>query len=217
MRSIALRYVWSLSHRGPALKIEPRFLARHLHEAATEQTCFALVEAGYHVERSRGRGYRPDVVARRGDELLAVEVKVLGQRTGGKLANASRWAREHDAQLRLVLVRPQREVGIQVEKIEELVADALRAGGNDFPAALIGTRIDGVEDVEADAITLRGAEGEISGSAFARLEQSSQPGEGTTNHRVLALTFTIWFDPTERRLTRPARITWDLSDLDDDA
>lgn len=202
------------------MKIEPRFLARHLHEAAADQMRSALTEAGYDVEpRSFGRGAegRPDLVARRGQELIAVEVKVLGERSVGKVATASRWAREHGAQLRLLLVRPQRETEIDVDGLDDLVLDGLRASGNDLPALLSGFLVESVADVNADTVALKGMEGRVSGSGFALLKPSPRQGGAATDDRAVPFTYTIWFNPAERRLTQPARITWDMSELDEDA
>lgn len=189
------------------MKIEPHILTPHLCAAAVEQTRSELVAAGYSLEYP-GTGYRegfwPDIVARRGDELIAVAVKALGFRSGNSLTDASRWAREHGAQLRLLLVRPQRDVGIEVEGVEGLLAEVMRAVENDLPAPIAGGRIEGVTDILLDRLALRASEAQTSGTAVAHL------GPHTLS---VPFAFTLWFDPVERRPTQPARITWDLADL----
>lgn len=202
------------------MNIEPRFLAHLLHDAAIKQARSELERDGYEIDArsaTPGTGYRPDIVARRGGELIAVEAKVLGERSGAKVADASRWAREHGARLRLLLIRPQREVGIEVAGIDGLVLEALRAAGNDLPAPLGGTRIEGVAEVGADAIALTGPEARVSGSAFALVGPPEKRRDDAVEDRAVPFTYTIWFDPVDRRLTRSARITWDLSELDEDA
>lgn len=181
-----------------------------------------LIGAGYSLERPAPNvgGYWPEIVARRGSEFIAFEVKVFGFRSGNKLSDASRWAREHGAQLKLLLVRPQREVGIRLEGVEAFLMDALRAEGNDLPAPLANARVGGVTDVllgEAE-IRLGVSETEISGSALALFDPPGRDGERQADGRAVPFTFTLWLNPAESRLTRPALITgWDLSELDEDA
>lgn len=204
------------------MNIEPKILARYLHAAALEQMRSELTQAGYEVDgQSSGQGteYRPDLVARRGSEVIAVEAKVLGERFGGKLTDASRWAREHGARLRLLLIRPQREVGIRLEGVEDFLLETLRTAENNFPAPLAGAHVGGVTDVllgEAE-IGLGASDTEISGSALALFDPPGRGDERDAAGPVVPFTFKLWLDPGERRLTRLATIKWDLSELDEDA
>lgn len=201
------------------MKIRPAILGKYLHDAAVEQLSSDLRSEGYDVQHKARIGgsqasIHADLIARRGDETIVYEVKVLGDRSHANLAGPAQAAHDIGAQFRMVVVRPQRQIGIEVEGVSELVLKALRevepnplsqvsdALGN-------GWHVVRVTDVELDAVAWRGDDVQVSGAAVAGLDN---PDQGDLL-LALPLTFTLWLNAA-LQFTRPPSITADTSDLD---
>ncbi len=131
-----------------------------------------LRQEGYTVEAEPSDGrvgqYRPDLIARRGDETTVYEVKVLGGHSQGKLVAHPNYAREHKARFKLVLVRPQRETGIEVEAAPDMLLKAVRKSDRALLLRL-GSDVDieRVDDADFDTASLRHNAIELKGSAVA--------------------------------------------------
>ena len=116
------------------MKIENRFLARHLEAAAVDQLAADLQLDGYIVERdafvadgNRGRA-QFDLIARRGEETIFYEIKVIGQPRGPqtpRLKLLAEAARRNGGRFHLVVVRPERGTDVAVIGIEEALRNAL--------------------------------------------------------------------------------------------
>lgn len=201
------------------MKIAPAILGRHLQDAAIEQLSLDLSGKGYDVQREvRVEGappsYRADLIARRGDETIVYEVKVLGDRSHADLTRLAQAARDMGAQFRLVVVRPQRQVGIEIDKASELVFKALQEAEPSPLAPILahlgeGWRAVHITDVELDTVAWRGEDIEVSGAAVVKLDNLDKGGLLL----ALPLTFTLRFDAAWR-FTRQPSIAIDTSDLD---
>ena len=212
-------------------KISTGILGKHLHEAAAEQLAADLQGKGYDVERDAPIGdavppFRADILARRGDDAIVYEVKVLGDRLRGNLTRASEAAREIGAKFHAILVNPQRQVGIEIEGAADLVLRAFKEGGS-AARELVFARLKGgwfpvrVTDVQLDDIAWRADAVQVSGSAVLTLEQpgaetlQDDPWHDPRERGVhLPVRFTLWLD-RDRRFTQPPHLDVDLSELDD--
>lgn len=170
------------------MKLEPRLLQRHLHEAAVEQLTAALQAEGYEVQRQAraaggaGRNVIFDLLAKRGGEKVYYEVKVSGedQEAEGKhLGALAAAARGEGGRFRVIVVRPGRDVDVQVDGIEE----ALRTALEEDPTGefgLLGDRfaVDGVADVEIERLQVEaGGDVSVAGTATVFVSQSAEGGD----------------------------------------
>jgi len=210
--------------------ISSGILGKHLHEAAAEQLEADLRGRGYDVQRGAPIGsavppFRADLLARRGDDAIVYEVKVLGDRLRGNLTRASEAAREIGAKFHAILVNPQRRVGIEIEGAPDLVLRAF-SEASPTPLAEAFTRLEGewhpirVTDVQLDDIAWRAADVQVSGSAVLTLDQpvAGAPQNDAWHDPLeqgvhLPVRFTLWLDQ-DRRFTQPPRLDVDISELD---
>lgn len=169
------------------MKLEPHLLQRHLHEAAVEQLTAALQLDGYEVHQkaratdNAGRSVVFDLLAKRDGEKAFYEVKVLGEdreteeKHLGALAAA---ARKEGGRFRVVVVRPGRDVDVQIVGIEE----GLRLALEEDPTGELGLlsdrfTVDKVDDVEIDRLQVRaGGEVRAVGTAVASISQFAEGG-----------------------------------------
>lgn len=209
------------------MKISQAILGKHLHEAAIDQLAATLRDEGYDVQcdapiASRDRVLRADLLARRGDELVVYEVKVLGERSPHGTVQAEHYARKLGARFHMVLVNPQRRVGIELEGVADLLLRAFQQAGPK-PLAVAVERLGGewqpvrVTDAELDDIAVRDGGTDVSGSAVVTLERSGADAsnEDTWQDRGvhLPVRFTLWLD-RDRRFAKPPRLDVDISELD---
>lgn len=196
------------------MQIAPDILGRHLHDAAVEQVAQNYRNEGYAVEREAQLGLgqaRADLLARRGAESVVIEVKVVGDGQVSGLGRISEAARSMGAGFRLVLVNPQRVVGIKLHDARAVVLDGLRAGSG---ASAPPGEVVRVEGVELDAISLQPDETELSGSAVAFVRRVVAVPGANAPDIALPVRFTIAFNK-DHRITRPPAATYDLEDWDD--
>ncbi|MBX9701404.1 MAG: hypothetical protein K2X74_18365 [Acetobacteraceae bacterium] len=167
------------------MRIEPRLLRRHLHEAAVEQLASRLAGDGYDVEREpsadQARRADFDLIARRGSETVFYEVKVLGEDAAPaakRLGVLSAKARELGGRFKLVVIRPNREVDVEVQGIEGALREALN---NDPTGQLgeLGSRIEvsQVDGVEIEQLrVLPGRRTRAVGRAIASIQHYAEGG-----------------------------------------
>lgn len=121
-----------------------------------------------------------DLVARRDHEAIFYEVKVLGEGRSPitkQLSALSAQARREGGRFRLVVVRPGREVEVDVEGIDE----ALRSALEDDPSGQLGTLGDRVEVTSVDGVeierlrVLQGGRTHATGRAVASINHTNAP------------------------------------------
>src|SRR4051794_8033509 len=149
------------------MKFDPAILTRHLEAAAIEQVGEELQRQGYSVETGDhaepGRTH-PDLVAKRGEELVVYEIKVGGSPSRG-MAQAARYARDRGAKFELIVVRPPKAVHAEVDGIERILEDALGDPLAPELAALSDrTRVNHVADVEINRVEVSGSDISVEGS-----------------------------------------------------
>lgn len=197
------------------MKLEPRLLQRHLHEAAVEQLTAALQADGYEVQREArakgeaGRGVVFDLLARRDGEKAFYEIKVLGEdrEAGGKnLGALAAAARKEGGRFRVIVVRPGRDVDVQVEGIEE----ALRSALEEDPTGELGVlgdrfAVEDIEDVEIERLQVEaGGEVRVVGTAVASVSQFAEGGETKIADSSFPFGFDVALDRDGRIRETPA-------------
>ena len=156
------------------MHIDPQILARHLHEAAVEQLSVEYGLLGYVVESDvQLGGFRADLVARRGEDVVVFEIKA-GPWSSGAAEKASGMsdyvARELGGRFRLVLVGVPEPVEVEIGEVErvlqglaeEKVEDQLAGEASHFHSL-------DVEDVEYETVHIHEGRVEVKGSASLSL------------------------------------------------
>jgi hypothetical protein len=157
------------------MEIRQEILEKHLAEAAIEQLADDYSRQGFEVERGVRIGEdTADLVARKGDKILVFEVKT-GQWTTEKRETARRLrdhaVQEQGARFVLVLAPPPRGKSLEIEGIEEILANLLQEHCQGELSELSSqTRVAGVTDVDLTSI-MAGAEWiDVTGSGSVELE-----------------------------------------------
>ncbi|HEU0133874.1 MAG TPA: hypothetical protein VFR28_03550 [Allosphingosinicella sp.] len=154
-----------------------------LERAAAEELGEKLSGDGWLVSREADiDGNRIDLVARRGDETIFYEFKLAGSPSASdwaaQLVTYQQLARRHGAGFRLVLVRPPREMELEVEGVERMLYGALVQSPPWQVADIAGhTLIDEVEGVDLTAIRIRGVIAEVDGEAILGVTLQTGAGE----------------------------------------
>lgn len=145
------------------MKIDKRYLRKYYHNAVIDQLKEEYREKGYAVsvdEKLPNSNYRADLIARKGDTVIILEVK-----TGMVNSTAKQQIREisnivkrsyPNAKFRLVAVNYPDESAISIENIDELITDYFISNG--IPSELdelpSHTTIDEVTDVLINSIEI---------------------------------------------------------------
>jgi hypothetical protein len=206
------------------MRIDERVLGRHLEAAAVEQLRGELEAAGYDVRTevpldSGGHTVRMDLVARRGEERIYYEIKVLGEGRvppEKRLSRLAQAARDDGGQFRLALVRPTRRTEVAVAGIEDPVNRALARHPPKNLHVLGGTAsVSGARDVEIDALSLLpGGLTQVRGTAVATVA-ASLPQALTAE---VPLEFDVTFTPSgDADDSRPVHLKVDLSEFEEAA
>jgi hypothetical protein len=187
------------------LVIRQKILEKHLAEAAVEQLADDYARRGFEVEKDVPMaGTSADLVARKGDEVVVFEVK-SGEWTPEKRAAARRLrdhaVQEERARFVLVLAPQGREKLLEIDGIEEILADLVTAQCQSKLAELSShTRVVGVTDVDLRSI-LAGPESiEVSGTGSVGLElqfgsdSDMKRDQGLVSREVVPFSFHILLD-----------------------
>ncbi|MGI8912600.1 MAG: hypothetical protein ACR2JY_02225 [Chloroflexota bacterium] len=145
-------------------------LTQYVELAKTEEVADQLRRQGYQVEIEGTRHQYPfDLVATKGEERLAVEVKVLSELRGHApelQALRRRALREGFTEFRLVVASPPHEKDVTVEHLDGALYEYLVDHIPSSVSALASeTRIESVSylDIDGIRVTLEGTEVEGSG------------------------------------------------------
>lgn len=204
------------------MNVEAGISGIYLERAAMDELADNLKADGYEVERAARIGdVQVDLVARRDAETIYYEFKLAG--TGpsdgwaSQLAHVQRLARQNGASFRLVLVRPPRQMTIEVDGIERALRDALVARVPTEVADIAAyAEVDDVSGVDVTTIEVRGTRAEVRGDAslLVTLYSGDQEvvgseafpfefsaeldlAEGSAEVRVLSVDTTSWYGPLD--------------------
>lgn len=160
---------------------------QYLEAAKIEEVASRLRGEGYEVTISpTGRDEDYDIVARKGDKKLAVEVKVNSQLrdSAALIKTLRRRSIEHGYdEFRLVVVSPPREVKVSIEKLEE---ELFKYMEQNLPSVLAGhpsqtfgelgvpdvneIRLVGIGEIDIDSIDITTDGVQVVGNGVAEIE-----------------------------------------------
>ena len=156
------------------MRIRPEIVRKYWHEAALAELASTYATKGYEVkQRSRIGNYEADLVARKGKELIVVEVK------------ADDWPKEKIAQVQhirnevvhelggkfnLVLVSPPQEKFNEIDGLEEILGELVPEYCiDDMNALSSDTRVEAVLDAVITSLVMEKNRLRVKGSASVSL------------------------------------------------
>lgn len=168
-----------------------------LERAAAEELASKLTDDGWAIEREADvDGNRVDLVARRDGEAVFYEFKLAGTASpdawSKELVAQQQSARRHGARFRLILVRPPRQMELEIEEIEQMLFLALSESPPWQVADIAGhTMVDDVSGVDLTSIRIRGVLAQVEGEASLGVTLQTGGGE-----HVSSETFPFSFSAT---------------------
>lgn len=158
------------------MEIKKRYLHKYLHDIAIEQIAEEYQEKGYTVskEEQLGKKYIADLIARKGNETIVVEVKSgkMSPERKQKITDLANYVREQgNYKFLVVIATPPKEKKLEIADIEELLTENMI---EDFPRELdelsTHTRLVEITDVEIDEISIDGTSIFVSGDGVVSVE-----------------------------------------------
>jgi len=155
--------------------------AQYLQAAKIEEVASRLEAEGYRVVVGpSGQDHGYDLVAERGAEKLAIEVKDRAslKRFAAEISHLRRRARDRGYDFRLVVVNPPSEVKVEVAGIrEELRNHLIDELPHELDALSTNTRVKDVSGVEIDSIQVTTEGVRVKGDAVVEIELEYDGGE----------------------------------------
>ena len=195
------------------MEIKKRFLQKYLHDIAIEQLAEEYQEKGYLIskEEQLGEKYRADLIARKGNETIVVEVKSgrMSPERKQKITDLANYIREQgNYKFLVVIATPPKEKKLEIVDIESLLTENMI---EDFPSELdelsTHTRLKEITDVDIDEISIDGSSIFVSGDGVVSVElQFGSDGDqntedGIKNHDSFPFDFEITLEyNTEHKL-----------------
>lgn len=170
-----------------------------LEQYKIEQLAEQLAAEGYEVQRPHAADHGADLVASRGVERIAFQVlvpPVPEERLRSMDESRRRLLAAGFTQVRTVVASLPRRVNVEVDGLPELLRSAL---AREVPAALAllhPLRIDAVEELEYEQLTVRGDGTHVTGRAMVALDGTEADPEV---YRACPVDFTAVIDPTLSR------------------
>jgi len=170
------------------MEIKKRYLQKYLHDIAIEQISEEYKEKGYLVskEEQLGKKYIADLIARKGDEIIVVEVKSgkMSPERKQKIKDLANYVRTQGNYKFLVAVAtPPKEKKLKIAQVEDLLFEIIL---NDFPDELdqlsTHTRLEEVIDIDIDEISIEGTSIFVAGDGVVSVElQFGSDGDQDTD------------------------------------
>jgi len=183
---------------------------RYIAAAKTEQVVKELEAKGYQIELDALAGEDPhaprfDILARRGDELLVVEVKVFGQSqpSAAQIASLRKLARTQGInEFQVVIAHPPQVVLAEVEGLDHAIEEYL---SEHTPQAILDISphavIEEVHDVDLGEIKVGEDGTNVVGDGLVRVNLALGGGEtrdGVDIHETFPLRFSLTLDGARR-------------------
>ena len=154
-----------------------------LERAAAEELASKLASGGWEVQREAPVGaMRVDLIARRGEEVVFYEFKLAGASAydgwASQLLAYQKLARQHGAAFRLIMVRPPRQMELEVDGVERMLFEFLVQHPPTEVSDIAGhTLIDEVVGVDLDSVRISGTTADVSGDASLAVTLQTGAGE----------------------------------------
>jgi Holliday junction resolvase len=141
------------------VEIKEKYLGKYMHEIAIDQIADEYLQKGYEITKEENLGdFRADLIARKGDEQIVIEVKTgkLSSLRKQELAGLANYVRSKNGYKFLVAVAtPPQNKKIDIEGLEQMITNYIHS---DLPSELdelsTHTRLDEVTDVNIDKIQI---------------------------------------------------------------
>jgi len=157
------------------MEIKKKYLGKYLHDIAIEQIAEDYFQKGYTVSKEENLGeFRADLIARKGDEQIVVEVKT-GKMTPvqkEKIAGIADYVRNLGGyKFLIVIATPPKEKKLEIDDFEILITNYIHS---DLPSELdelsTHTRPDEVFDIDIDKINISGENIFVKGDGIVSVE-----------------------------------------------
>lgn len=157
------------------MEIKKKYLGKYLHDIAIEQIAEDYIQKGYQINKEERLGkFQADLVARKGEEQIVIEVKA-GKMTPDrkqKIAGIADYVRSlGNYKFLVVIATPPKEKKLEVEDIEILITNYIHS---DLPSELdelsTHTRPDEVFDIDIDEINISGENIFVKGDGVVSVE-----------------------------------------------
>jgi Holliday junction resolvase len=163
--------------------------------AAAEELASKLTSGGWEVQREAPVGAMSvDLIARRGEEVVFYEFKLAGESAydgwASQLLSYQKLARQHGAAFRLIMVRPRRQMDVEIDGVERMLFEFLVQHPPSEVSDIAGhTLIDEIVGVDLDSVRISGTTAEVSGEAQHRYGFQRLIAEVGLGHAGLVLSY----------------------------
>ena len=192
--------------------------AELLEAAKIEELAETLRAEGFDVLTSTGPEPSFDLVARRGQESLAFEVKARSRLQSALPAIHElrrRATEEGFTGFRLVVVNPPRTVDVQIDGLEALLSEELSENlPEDLNRLSSGTRVEDVSNIEIERVNVSPSGVQVSGWGAVDVELRHGTGsetQGLTTSSGFPFHFDVVLSPDLSRITESKDIRVDVS------
>lgn len=167
------------------MEIKKKYLSKYLHETAIEQIAEEYVQKGYNVAKEENLGkFRADLIARKGDEQIVIEVKSEKMSPDRKkeLSGLADYVRNlGNYKFLIVIATPPKEKKLGIDNLEQLISNYIHDNLPDSLDELSShTRPDEVTDVDVDEINISGNLIFVKGNGVVNVELQYEP-DGALN------------------------------------
>lgn len=182
------------------MEIKREYLQKYIHNIAIDQLMADYQSKGYQVSvREKIGNYHPDLVARKGDEVVVVEIKA-GKLTPDKrrqLSDIGDFVRTHqNYKFLVVLATPPKPKAIDIPNLEHLLFEHLIDNfPDDLDSLSSHTRITDVPDTTVDEVTVA-EDGSIIAKGNGTVEVELEYGSANDDRAVTEDVFPFNFEVT---------------------
>lgn len=192
------------------MEIKKQYLQKYLHLIAIDQIADNYIQRGYNVSKEERLGkYQADLIARKDNETIVIEVKA-GKLTAEKkeaIIKLGDYVRlQGNYKFLVVIATPPKDKKLEIAGIEELLFDHFM---DDFPDKLdllsTHTKLEAITDVDIDEMSIDGETIYIKGDGVVEVElQYGSEGDqdredGHKNYDNYPFTFAITLEYNNKR------------------
>jgi Holliday junction resolvase len=169
------------------MRIEQRYLQEYLHDIAVRQLTAQYQSKGYNVaEAQQVGGTQADLVAKKADEVVVLEIKVgkMSPEKKERIAKLSDFVRtQKNYKLLVIVSTPPKPKRIEIPNIDALMADYFFNYSIDELDELSShTRIENVSDCTVDELTVLEEGFRVRGTGVVEVELNYGPSNDTHTH-----------------------------------
>ncbi|MFN8298324.1 MAG: hypothetical protein U0T75_04395 [Chitinophagales bacterium] len=157
------------------MEIKKKYLGKYLHDIAIDQIAEEYFQKGYQVNKEERLGkFQADLVARKGEEQIVIEVKA-GKMTPDrkqKIAGLADYIRAlGNYKFLVVIATPPKEKKLEIEDIDTLITNYIHYElPTELDALSTHTRPDEVFDIDIDEINISGENIFVKGDGVVSVE-----------------------------------------------